>query len=249
VGVLVGVAKHWRDRPAPVLTLVAVGAAVVFWPYVQDRFVWTLLPFAGLAAGAGYHAIAWTRRSSDGHARPTPILAAGLALMVGIVAIRQVEIRRLAAIEGVNDAVRFHPAQLLPANTEFVIAASRWIGSRAWPGDRLLAPLPSALWLYTGLQGVNSSPAEPNVGASVFDVPGEFLARRVIENGVTLLFLWNTTFPITRDAAAVQEACPEALEFLALTDEPTRVAIFRIHRGDACFGERFLEPARRATGS
>jgi hypothetical protein len=246
VGVAVGVAKHWRDRSAPVLTLAALGATVVCWPYVQDRFVWALLPLAGLVAAAGYRSVAWTRRSSDGHARPTPALAAGLALLVGIVGIRQAEIRGLAAIEEASDAVRFHPAQLLPANTEFVIAASRWLASSAWPADRLLTPLPAALWLYTGWRGVNSSPAEPNVGASVFDVPGEFLARRVLEDGVTLLFLWNRNFPITRDATAVQQACPQALEFLALTEEPTRVAIFRIHARDPCFGERFLEPARRA---
>jgi hypothetical protein len=237
-GFLLGVAKHGRDQPALVLSIAAVGAAVLVWPFTQDRFVLTILPFAGLVTALGYRSLM---------SSPRPVLATALALSVGIVAIRQVEIRGLAeAAEPGDTAVRFHPAQLLPANTEFVIAASRWVGSSARSDDRLLTPLPSALWLYTGRRGVNSIPALPNVGSSVFDEPGRFLASRVLEDDVTLLLLWNPNFLITRDAASVQQACPDALQFLTLTEEPARVAIFRIRRDDPCFADRFLEPARVA---
>jgi hypothetical protein len=239
-GFLLGIAKHGRDHPAISLSVAAVGAAVLVWPFTQDRFVLTVLPFAGLLAALGYRSLS----SSRG-----PALATALAVLAGIMAFRQAEIRGLAGAREPGDtAVRFHPAQLLPANTEFVIAASRWVGSSARPDDRLLTPLPSALWLYTGRRGVNSTPALPNVGSSDFDEPGRFLARRVVEDDVTLLLLWNPNFLITRDAASVQQACPDALEFLTLTEEPARVAVFRIRRDDACFVERFLEPARAARG-
>jgi len=238
-GFLLGVVRHGRDHPAIVLSVAAVGAAVLVWPFTQDRFVLAILPFAGLVIALGYRSLA---------SSPRPLLATALAVMVGVVAIRQIEIRGLAeAAEPTDTAVRFHPAQLLPANTEFVIAASRWVGSSARPDDRLLTPLPSALWLYTGRRGVNSIPALPNVGSSVFDEPGRFLASRVLEDDVTLILLWNPNFLITRDAATVQQACPDALEFLTLTEEPARVAIFRIRRDDPCFVDRFLEPARDAT--
>jgi len=235
-GFLLGVVEHGRDHPALVLSIAAVGAAVLVWPFTQDRFVLAILPFAGLVTALGYRSLAASRRRA---------LAIALAVMVGVVAIRQVQIRGLAeAAEPGDTAVRFHPAQLLPANTEFVIAASRWVGSAARPDDRLLTPLPSALWLYTGRRGVNSIPALPNVGSSVFDEPGRFLASRVVEDDVTLLLLWNPNFLITRDAATVQQTCPEALQFLTLTEEPARVAIFRIRRDDPCFVDRFLAPAR-----
>jgi hypothetical protein len=238
-GFLLGVAKHGREQPALVLSIAAVGAAVLAWPFTQDRFVLSILPFAGLVTALGCRCLGSLRR---------PALATVLVVMVGIVTIRQIQIRGLAeAAEPTDTAVRFHPAQLLPANTEFVIAASRWVGSSAGPDDRLLTPLPSALWLYTGRPGVNSIPALPNVGSSVFDEPGRYLASRVLEDDVTLLLLWNPNYLITRDAATVQQACPEALEFLTLTEEPARVAIFRIRRDDPCFVDRFLEPARVAS--
>jgi hypothetical protein len=233
---LLGVVRHGREHPAIVLTIAAAGAAVLVWPFTQDRFVLAILPFAGLMTALECRSLALLRR---------PALATALAVIVGVVGIRQVQIRGLAeSAEPTDTAVRFHPAQLLPANTEFVIAASRWIGASARPDDRLLTPLPSALWLYTRRQGVNSVPALPSVGSSVFDEPGRFLASRVVEDDVTLLLLWNPSFLITRDAATVQQACPEALEFLTLTEEPARVAIFRIRRDDPCLVDRFLAPAR-----
>jgi hypothetical protein len=243
VGWGIGTVKRFRDEPATALSVLAVGGVVLLWPYAQDRFVLALLPFAGLMAASGYHTLARTPRFSVGYARAT--LAAGALLVAAIVASRQAQIRGLAANEQPGETTfYFHPAQFLPNNTEFVITASRWIATGAAPDDRLLTPLPSALWLYTGRAGVNATPSEPNVGPSAFDEPGRFLARRVIEDDVTLLILWNPRFLVTRDAALVQQTCPEALEFLDRTAAPTAIVIFRVRRDDPCFDARFLEPAR-----
>ena len=247
LGFLLGATRHVRDRPASVLSVASLGIVVLLWPFAQDRFVLALLPFSGLVAASGFRSLERTRVTTGRHPGATTLWA-GLVLMVAVVSFRQVQIRGLAANEQPGDSTfYFHPAQFLPNNTEFVIAASRWIGAEARPADRLLAPLTSALWLYTGRAGVNATPSEPNVGPSALDEPGRYLASRVIEDDVTLLLLWNPNFLITRDAATVQRACPEALEFLGRTDEPARIAIFRIHREDGCFVDRFLEPARTVT--
>ena len=244
VGCIVGARRGLKAAPELVLSVLALAGVVVLWPYSQDRFVLALLPFAGLlAAVAGQQVLAGAgRRASWG-----PGLAiAVLSLAAVTVGVRQAQIRAMASTDGGEDDFYFHPAQFLPDNSEFVIAASRWLRAESRPDDRLLTPLSSALWLYTGRQGVNATPAEPNVGPSVFDVPGRFLATRVIEDDVNLLLLWNPNFLISRDGATVQTACPKALQFVHMTEEPTRVAIFRIRREDPCFRQRFLDPAHLA---
>jgi hypothetical protein len=241
---LIGAVRRFREAPEVVLSVAAVAALVLAWPYSQDRFVLAVLPFVGLLAAAGVRVLA-TDPAGAGRPRLAPALTAIVGALVVVAAIRQVQIRGLATAER-GDSFYFHPAQFLPDNTKFIIAASRWVGAEARPDDRLLTPLSSALWLYTGRKGVNSTPAEPNVGPSVFDVPGRFLATRVLEDDVTLLLIWNPNYRITRDGVAVQQACPQALRFLALTDEPARLAVFRIDRQDPCFVSRFLDPARAA---
>lgn len=237
--------RRLKAAPELVLSVLGLGGVVFLWPYSQDRFVLAILPFAGLLVAAAGQGV-W-RAGEVGRAPLVRAAAAGvLCLAVLTVGLRQAQIRAMASADGDGEAFYFHPAQFLPDNSEFVIAASRWLMTDSGPEDRLLTPLSSALWLYTGRQGVNATPAEPNVGASVFDVPGRFLATRVLEDDVNLLLLWNPNFLISRDGATLQTACPDALEFLHMTDEPARVAIFRIHRSDPCFEREFLDPARVA---
>ena len=243
-GCLWGSLKKLKAAPELVLSVVSLSGVILLWPYSQDRFVLALLPFAGLlTAVAGQELLAAAKGRG-------PVLARSVAVAMGtavlVVGLRQVQIRAMASNDGDADDFYFHPAQFLPDNSEFVIAASRWLIAESRPDDRLLTPLSSALWLYTGRQGVNATPAEPNVGPSVFDVPGRFLATRVLEDDVNLLLLWNPNFLISRDGATVQAACPDALRFEHMTEEPARVAIFRIHRDDPCFRTEFLEPARVA---
>lgn len=241
VGSVVGLRKH----PAVVLSALALTGVIGIWPYSQDRFVLALLPFVGLVAGAGLQWAAGVRTQADGSAqwssvRPRTLLI-GLVAVTAAVGARQVQIRGLATEERTADTFYFHPAQYLPDNSQFVISASRWLAANTTPEDRLLTPLSSALWLYTGRRGVNATPAEPDVGPSVFDEPGRFLASRVLADDVNVLLLWNPNFLITRDGATVQAECPSALEFLQMTEGPARVAVFRINRDDPCFKTRFLD--------
>ena len=250
VGLVVGCVVGFRTHPAEVLSTVALAGVIGIWPYSQDRFVLALLPFVGLLSASGLQWLVGVRGAVSGveagswTSAPSRILLGTLFACIAVVGLRQIEIRGLATEERTAETFYFHPAQYLPDNSQFVISASRWVAANTQTGDRLLTPLSSALWLYTGRKGVNATPAEPDVGPSVFDEPGRFLASRVLADDVTHLLLWNPNFLITRDGAAVQAQCPSALEFLQMTDEPARVAVFRIHKDDECFRTRFLDPAR-----
>jgi hypothetical protein len=239
VAVLDGARRLRRDRPDLVWSFGLGALVIALWPYAQDRFVLALLPFAGLLAA---QALAGWKAAATPRGRIWLTVAVGAVLV--LVASRQFELRRTAYAERHPETLYFHPAQFLPDNTAFLAAASGWLAENGRADDRPLTPLSAGLFLYSGLAGVNATPAEPSVGPSVFDEPGRFLARRVLEDGVNLLFLWNPNFPITRDAAIVQQSCAKALRFLGMTEEHTSVAVFRIDDEDACFRERFLEPAR-----
>lgn len=246
VGLAFGFVTRFKENPTLVLSTLALTGVIGLWPYSQDRFVLALLPFVGLLAGAGAQWIAGVRRAPGARpggwaTTPARVLVGVLALVTVAVGVRQAQIRGLATEERTAETFYFHPAQFLPDNSQFVISASRWLTQNSAPADRLLTPLSSALWLYTGRKGVNATPAEPDVGPSVFDEPGRFLASRVLADDVNLLLLWNPNFLITRDGAEVQQQCPDALEFLQMTEPPARVAVFRIHKNDPCFQTRFLD--------
>ena len=229
-----GAVRSARRAPDLVASVLAMCAVILLWPYSQDRFLFAILPFAALLAARGLQDLTGGRG---------PILALVLAALAVPVAVRQMGIRDLATAERTRDTFYFHPAQFLPDNSRFIAEASRWVAGNTTPDARLLTPLPSGLWLYTGRAGVSSTPAEPDVGPSVFDEPGRFLAQRVLEDDVQVLVLWNPNYLINRDGAEVQSACPDALEFLRMTPAPTSVVFFRIHPQDPCFQTRFLEPA------
>ncbi|MEZ4417586.1 MAG: glycosyltransferase family 39 protein [Gemmatimonadota bacterium] len=236
---VVGGARRLRSDPDVVLSGAALSVVIALWPFSQDRFVLILLPVFGLLAAAAVQRWAQptVHRGRWGYG-----LAAVLILLVGV---RQMEIRSMRFGERAEGELYFHPAQFLVDNTRYLVAASRWVAERAGTEDVLLAPLPAGIWLYTGVPGVNATPAEPDVGPSDFDVPGAFLAHRIAEDGVTLLLLWNPNFEINRDAALVQRTCPDALQFLEVTREPAGVAIFRINATDPCLSTEFLDPLTR----
>jgi hypothetical protein len=237
--VLAGSIRGWRRHPDLVATALASAIVIFLWPWWQDRFVLTLLPFLGLLAGS--EVARWTGRWAP---RTRRLGYAGLALLAGLVIIRQVEIRQVAATEEGARALFFHPAYYLQANTAYVLVTSRWMEANTPADADLLGPLPVGVWLYTGRRVVNATPAVPDVGPTDWDVPGQFLARRVVEDEPDVLAIWALNEFIARDASLVQQACPGALEYLGFTPEYTRVAFYRIHPEDACLGTRFLERAR-----
>ena len=229
----------WRRHADVVLSCAASAAVVFLWPWWQDRFVLTLLPFLGLLAGS-----ALQRWSMPLAPRPRRALYLAMGLVALLIALRQSEIRRMGLGAGEVQSVVFHPAQFLPRNTLYVLAASRWMATNTPADADVLAPHPAGIWLYTGRKVVNSTPALPDVGPSEWSVPGRFLARRAVEDQPDLLALWSLNQQIALDVSVVQKACPEALEYLGYTQEYTRVAFYRVHGEDACFRQRFLEAAR-----
>ncbi|MDT8368847.1 MAG: hypothetical protein RQ745_06540 [Longimicrobiales bacterium] len=237
--VFAGIVRSRREHPDLVLTALCSASVIFLWPWWQDRFVLAMLPFLGLLAGTEVER--WARRCP-----PTARRAgyAALAVIVGLVLMRQVEIRRTANAGEDGREFFFHPTYYLQANTAYLIAASRWMEANTPPDADLLAPHPVGVWLYTGRRVVNATPAVPDVGPTVWDVPGRFLARRVAEDEPDLLAIWALNEAIARDVSVVQQRCPDALEYLGFTSEYTQVAFYRIHAGDRCLDDSFLQPAR-----
>jgi hypothetical protein len=228
---VVAAARRPRVVSPLALTLLAQVALLAVWPFAQDRFYVPLLPMAGLlAASSG----AWGRPG-----RQRQIGVAVLMAVVLVVGVRQQRIRAGTFVAG-DETVRYHASRYLVANSMALLTAGNWIERNARPDDRILAPFAASLFLYTGRKTVNAEPAQPQVGPSVFERRGAFLAGRVRADSVTILLLGGTDFGILRDAAEVQARCPEVLEFLGSVIAPAQMAAYRIHPDDCLFS--FLEP-------
>jgi hypothetical protein len=245
----VGGVRLWRRHPDLVFACAASVAVILLWPWWQDRFVLTILPFVGLLAGSE------VERWQTGIAvrkRGVAVLLAVLALGVGF---KQVGIRTAPAAESVPQVpgegerpVASHPAHYLPNNSRYLLAANLWIQQNTAPDATLVAPHPVGIWLSTGRRVVNSTPALPDVGPSIWDEPGRFLAERLVRDRPDLVVLANLVYDIAVDISVLQQTCPEALEFLGLTDRYARVAFYRVRYDDPCLQERVLEPTRRTLG-
>ncbi len=79
IGVMgLGAALLWRRVPALVWTLIPYVGIVVLWPYTPDRFIWILLPWAGLFTVAGCRWL-WMR----GRWTRVPVVVLAIAMLVG----------------------------------------------------------------------------------------------------------------------------------------------------------------------
>lgn len=238
-----GMAAARRKEADLLLGTVAVGGTAALWPFAQDRFAITLLPFLGLFA-----AVALDRFVLQRGRRIRAVAYAAFALATGVVAARQVTIRR-SVLEGASaESFYFHPARFLLDNSRFIVSTSARLREAAESGERVLTPLPSGIFLYSGHPGVNATPAEPSVGPSVFDEPAAYLLGRVRDDSVTVLVLWKRDFPITRDAALLQRACAGALSYIGSADATPPASIFRIDLGDPCLRAKIREGRLDVTG-
>ncbi len=232
-----GALMAWRSRPVLVLSCLGAGAVIFLWPWAQDRFVLSMFPFLGMLAGLAIDR--WRRARGAAWNRGLAIVA---VVVVAVVGFRQVEIRRLPITEGGGDFL-FHPAQFLPENTLYIVAASRWLEANTDMEESVLAPHPVGIWLYTGRKTVNSTPALPDIGPTVWDVPGRFIARRLADDRPTYVVLSNLNYLIAREVSVVQRACPEGLEYPGFTEGVRRVAFYRVDYGDPCLEQQFWGPA------
>lgn len=240
--VAAAVTGAWRARRrtgALIATMLPMTAVVLCWPFSQDRLVVGILPVIGLAAAvaldAGLRALARRGRVLAGMA---------LVLLAGVVAARQVELRReaLRGAEAGSPPATFSPSFVGYVNSRYIESASHWLAAHAEPGDRVLTEFPAAIYLHTGLAAAGSMVADDDVAEQAFHEPGEFLARRILEDGVTIVTLGNLSHPIARDVAAVMEHCPGVLSYAGGVDGRPIPAFYRVVPDERCLRERLIAP-------
>lgn len=238
---MMGGVRLWRQHPDIVFTCGASVAVVLLWPWAQDRFALTLLPFLGLLA-----AVEVDQWQGAGPGRQRGALAV-LALVVVVISVQQVDIRRTAYGEvGTPSSEEERPPLLahLPRNSRYLLAASEWVREHTAPEATLLAPHGAGIWLATGRRIINATPALPQVGPVVWDEPGRFLAERLVHDRPDLVLLGSLQQHIAGDISTLQRTCPEALEFLGASERYARVAFYRVRYDDPCLEELVLGPTR-----
>ena len=209
------------------LSLLAQVGLLALWPFAQDRFYVPLLPLLGLLAASSF---GWG--NGDRSRRVWGVI---LILVVAVVGVRQARIRAGTFVPG-DQTVSYHASRYLVDSALWLFAAGAWIQQNTTPDDRILAPLAPSLFLYPGRKTVNARPAEPNVGSTLFDPPGSFLAQRVVDDKVTVVILPESDFGISLDVLAVQRRCPGILELLESVDAPVKMAAYRIQPDDCLRG-------------
>ena len=220
-------------------TLLGMTGIVLAWPFAQDRLVLSILPVGGLAAAVGVDALL---ERFGGHGRRIVAVAlGGLALWV---AVRQVEI----AIDARGSAVAGqiptkHSASFgALVNSRYIAVVSDWLTRNAGATDRVLVDSPTGVYLHTGLPAVGSTVAGNDMIRHAFGVPGAFLARRILEDGVTIVVLGNLNLPIARDIATVMERCPGVLTYVGGVAGQPLPAFYRVKPDERCLRERILAP-------
>lgn len=228
----IGAIQSWRRQPELGLTVLTSVLLVLAWPFTQDRLVLVILPFAGLlAATASSRLLRRSTREGVRYGAVAALLLVAMSISLQQVDLRAEALRRLD--RGENPTV-YGPAYFLTAISRYLEVAIPWVRESTLPDDRILIEYPAALYLHTGRQGVNSDPAEPWGGRSVFATPGEYLARRIVEDDITVLVLGSTQARIIRDVAVIQRRCPDVLRYLGHGPNDDLPVYFRVFRDEEC---------------
>lgn len=211
---------------------------VLLWPFTQDRLLLGVLPFASLLAAKGMNDLGQRVPSWGRYCMLTVLIAS-----VGVLAYRQVWIRRdtYARLEiGEMPAGSFTPTAFLRINSSYLERVVAWVHDHTHADDRVLVEHAAGLYLFTGRKAVTSEPAEPRGRRSAFAIPGNFLARRILEDDVTVVVLGSPAFPIARDIQFVDERCPGVLRYLDRDKQVGFPVFFRVVRDDPCIRDRVL---------
>lgn len=220
-----------RRHTALTLSVAANAAVLLLWPWPQDRFVFAMLPFAGLLTAAAVDAAVVK-------AVPRVRLAvyATLGLFALSVASRQTTLRTFAYLPvGPRRILGFpYPGHFIVANTRFVLTVSQWLRDQTTPQDRVLSDAPAAIYLYAGRQAVAALPAQSPIGPSFFDPPGAYLAGRILADSVSVVVLTQVTHPLARDVATLVERCPGVLEYAGNAQwwGASRAFFYRVHSSE-----------------
>lgn len=231
VTVAVVLRRGRRDEAVLGLTVLCTTAVTLVWPYTQGRLVLPILPFAGLLlAGAVDRGVrgrpVWLRRGAQ----------VGLGLVAGVVAIRQFQLRRLAASSFVTGVVPRQqdqsPTVILAFRTLMISRMSDWVMHYTTPQDRIMIMAPSGVYLYTGRRTVSATPTESPLAPSVFAVPGRYLAERLLSDSLTVIVETPATSGLSRDIRVIQTRCPGVLTRAA--ESPPVPVYWRVRRDDPC---------------
>ncbi len=226
---VVGGVRRARRDPVLVTSVAASLVLLVLWPFSQDRLLLSILPFAGLLAAAAVDDL--------GRGRRLLRLGSGalLALACCAMLLQQVAIRRQAgqAVERETDPAMFTPSYMLRVNSRAIYAISRWVLTHTSPADRLLVSDHTGVYLYTERQAVTSGPVE-NASLIASHRPGEYVARSIVGDGITVLVLDNLHAVAARDISVLQRRCPGSLLYAGTAGMGALPMFFRVRPRDAC---------------
>jgi hypothetical protein len=222
-----------RRHPALPATVLAAMVVLLLWPWPQDRFVFSRLPFAGLLMGVAIQQ--GVRRVAP---RLRTLAYAALALFAVAIAARGTTLRQFAYMPANTQAVlgMAYPGQFIAANARFVPAVSQWLLAHTTPEDRVLVDSPAAIYLYTGRRTVAEAPAGSAIAPSIFARPGRYLARRIRDDSVSVVVLTDITHDLARDIIVLFQRCPGTLTPLGNVRwwGASRAFFYRVTAWDGC---------------
>lgn len=205
-GLVVASGASLRRIPALATSVLGTIALVLLWPFSQDRLMLSVLPFAGLAACAVLAPL--SARSSLRVRRAAPYLA-GVAVV--LVLVRQLDVRREATsvLQG-TPRTFFTPLRILLSNSRFVAHTSQWARLNISNDDRLMVDGSAGVYLYSGRASVQYSPTLNGLAPPPDDVPGQYLARRIVAD--TLDYIVASSTPeFAGDVLEVNTRCSGSL--------------------------------------
>ena len=233
-----------RSHTTLVLTTLFAIALTLVWPCAQGRLILPLLPFLGLLVASTLDA--------GGLRTPARLkwgLPGALGLAALVVTMRQVELRQ-AAERSFQSGVLPPPQDLTPTLTlavrsRFIYRVVQWVRAHTAPEDRIMVDAPAGVYLYTGRRTVAALPTESRLGSSAFEVPGRYLADRILVDSVAFVLWPPPGSGLEGDVMTIRARCPRVLQPEA-SDCP---ACFRVQRDEACLRRIVGQPHARAERS
>jgi len=231
---LVGTGLLMRRFPAMSWSLVLTLGVLAIWPYVQDRFLTTVLPVLGVAAA---YAVQRSLALVPTVARRAAL--AGVAVMTVAVVIANGRLRAERARGEQRSVYALAIAQMVD-----------WINANTAPDAHIMVESGGAIYLRTGRRTSIPDPEEPTFAASVFDDRFRFHATRLLADSVDDVIIWDGG--PGRGAAALRALavrCPgvltEAAQDSTAPAARNGVHFYRVRRDPPCLREIASgEPAR-----
>jgi hypothetical protein len=231
-GLVVTAGMQLRREPFLALGVVGSLVLVLVWPFSQDRLLISSLPAGGLLLLQSFAPA--VRRLSIPARRWVNL---GGLIGAGLVMMRQAGIHQdVVTAVGAHQRPRLFTAGYpILENSRFIAVAGRWILTNTQRSDHVMIDRQAAMYLYTGRQTVPASPSESRLGPSVFSVPGQYLARHILQDSLSYVIVGVEKPGIMRDIETLKRRCPGVLTAGAVApgDPPL---IFRVTPDPICLG-------------